>query len=116
MSPSTPQEPVLVSNFEEHVMLAVLRTGSEAYGMSVRRELESVTGRDVTIGAVYITLDRLEAKGLVTSSRVTSKGESSSRRVFAVTSLGARSLAETRSVRDRLWEGVELRPLLRPAR
>jgi PadR family transcriptional regulator PadR len=103
----------LVSNFEEHVMLAVLRTGSDAYGMEVRRELEKVTGRDVTIGSVYVTLDRLEAKGLVTSARLTVKDESTSRRVFSVTPLGARSLAETRSVRDRLWDGVELRPLLR---
>jgi PadR family transcriptional regulator, regulatory protein PadR len=38
--------------FEEQVMLAVLRTGDEAYGMNVRRELERVTGRDVAIGAV----------------------------------------------------------------
>jgi PadR family transcriptional regulator, regulatory protein PadR len=107
---------VLVSNFEEHVMLAVLRTGSDAYGMTVRRELENVTGRDVTIGSVYITLDRLEAKGLVTSARVATAGDSASRRVFSVTALGARSLAETRAVRDRLWDGIELRPLLRGLR
>jgi PadR family transcriptional regulator, regulatory protein PadR len=106
-------DPVLVSNFEEHVMLAVLRTGVDAYGMTVRRELEKVTGRDVTIGSVYITLDRLEAKGLVTSARISAGGDSPSRRVFSVTALGARSLAETRAVRDRLWAGVELRPLLR---
>jgi PadR family transcriptional regulator, regulatory protein PadR len=115
MKSKTP-EAVLVSNFEEHVMLAVLRTGADAYGMTVRRELEHVTGRDVTIGSVYVTLDRLEAKGFVTSARTTAPGESTSRRVFAVTALGARSLAETRAVRDRLWHGVELRPLLRPAR
>jgi PadR family transcriptional regulator PadR len=116
MKASRTPEPVLVGNFEEHVMLAVLRTASEAYGMNVRRELEKVTGRDVTIGSVYITLDRLEAKGLVASERLTAKGESASRRVFSVTPLGARSLAETRAVRDRLWDGVQLQPLLRPAR
>jgi PadR family transcriptional regulator PadR len=109
-------DPVLVSNFEEHVMLAVLRTGADAYGMTVRRELEKVTGRDITIGSVYITLDRLEAKGLVTSARIAASGDSASRRVFSVTAVGARSLAETRAMRDRLWDGVELRPLLRPAR
>ena len=62
MKSSRTPEAGLVSNFEEHVMLAVLRTGADAYGMAVRRELETVTGRDVTIGSVYITLDRLEAK------------------------------------------------------
>jgi PadR family transcriptional regulator, regulatory protein PadR len=112
MKSSRTAAPVLVSNFEEHVMLAVLRTGVDAYGMTVRRELENVTGRDVTIGSVYVTLDRLEAKGLVSSARIAAGADSASRRVFAVTSFGARSLAETRAVRDRLWAGVELRPLL----
>jgi PadR family transcriptional regulator PadR len=100
-----------LGTFEEHVMLAVLRTGDEAYGMNVRRELESVTGRDVAIGAVYATLDRLEAKGLVASSR-SGTGSAASRRLFAVTALGARGLAESRMMRERLWEGIDLRPLL----
>jgi PadR family transcriptional regulator, regulatory protein PadR len=99
-----------LGTFEEQVMLAVLRTGDEAYGMNVRRELESVTGRDVAIGAVYATLDRLEAKGLVASSR--SGTGAASRRLFAVTAPGARGLAESRTMRERLWEGVDLRPLL----
>lgn len=97
-----------LGTFEEQVMLAVLRTGEEAYGMNVRRELERVTGRDVAIGAVYATLDRLEAKGLVASTR----SGAASRRLFAVTAPGARGLAESRTMRERLWEGVDLRALL----
>lgn len=104
-----------LGTFEEQVMLAVLRTGEEAYGMNVRRELERVTGRDVAIGAVYATLDRLEAKGLVASSRSGGGATSAaSRRLFAVTTLGARGLAESRLMRERLWEGVDLRPWLVP--
>ena len=99
-----------LGSFEEQVMLAVLRTASEAYGMSVRRELERVTERDVTVGAVYATLDRLEAKRLVSSSRA-DYGEGS-RRLFAVTPAGARALADTRAMRDRLWRGVDLSGLL----
>lgn len=99
-----------LGSFEEQVMLAVLRSGEEAYGMNVRRELERVTGRDVAIGAVYATLDRLEAKGLVASSRAGTGA--ASRRFFAVTAPGARALAESRTLRERLWEGVDLRPLL----
>jgi PadR family transcriptional regulator PadR len=95
----------LLGSFEEQVLLGVLRTGSDAYGMAVRRELERVAGREVTIGAVYATLDRLEAKGLVASTR-TSGG--ASRRVFAVTRAGARALADTRAARERLWRGVDL--------
>lgn len=102
---------VLLGSLEEQVMLAVVRTGGEAYGMHVRREIEAVTGRDLTIGSVYATLDRLEAKGLVASSR-TAAPEAASRRVFAVTAAGARSLAQTRATRDRLWTGVSLQRLL----
>jgi PadR family transcriptional regulator PadR len=112
---SSKVEPGTVGNFEEQVMLAVIRTADEAYGMTVRRELETVTGRGVTIGSVYITLDRLEAKGLVMSERTAAGADSPSRRVFSVTPAGARALAETRAVRDRLWAGVNLRSLLRNA-
>ena len=101
------EQPVMLGSLEEQVMLAVVRTGGEAYGMNVRRELEAVTGRDVTIGSVYATLDRLEAKGLVVSER-TESADAVSRRVFAVTQTGARSLAQTRAVRERLWTGVKL--------
>jgi PadR family transcriptional regulator PadR len=102
---------VLLGSLEEQVMLAVVRTAEEAYGMNVRRELEAVTGREITIGSVYATLDRLEAKGLVTSRR-TPESEGTSRRVFAVTIPGARALAQTRATRDRLWRGVVRQTLL----
>ena len=93
-----------LGSFEEQVLLGVLRTGAAAYGMAVRREIEEVTGRDVAIGAVYATLDRLEAKGLAASTR----GLGGARRVFTVTGAGLRALAETRAARDRLWRGVDL--------
>jgi PadR family transcriptional regulator, regulatory protein PadR len=107
MKPGSDSQGLLLGSLEEQVMLAVVRTAPEAYGMNVRRELESVTGRDVTIGSVYATLDRLEAKGLVASSR-TPGPDASSRRVFAVTAAGARALTQTRATRDRLWLGVKL--------
>ena len=100
-------EAVLLGSLEEQVMLAVVRTAVEAYGMNVRRELEAVTGRDVTIGSVYATLDRLEAKGLVASHR-TREEDTVSRRIFSVTPIGVKSLELTRDTRDRLWMGVRL--------
>jgi len=105
-------EPVLLGAFEEQVMLAVVRMGADAYGMNVRRELEEVTGREVTIGSVYATLDRIEAKALVTSSRLTPAPDAASRRMFVVTPFGAQSLVFTRATRDRLWNGVDVRALL----
>lgn len=95
--------------FEEQVLVAVLRTGADAYGMAMRREIERVTGRDVAIGAVYATLDRLEAKGLA-GSRRTHGGPS--RRLFALTPAGARALAATHVMRERLWRGVDLSRVL----
>jgi PadR family transcriptional regulator, regulatory protein PadR len=103
---------VLLGSLEEQVMLAVVRTGDAAYGMNVRRELEAVTERGIAIGAVYATLDRLEAKDLVTSARPDAAADAPSRRVFALTPAGARSLALTRGVRERLWSGVNLQPHL----
>ncbi|HJU90991.1 MAG TPA: PadR family transcriptional regulator [Gemmatimonadaceae bacterium] len=105
---------VPIGVLEEQVIVAVLRTRDDAYGMQVRREIERVTGRDVAIGAVYSTLDRLEAKGLLASSRVVSEGES--RRLFKVSPPGARALADTRAMRERLWTGVDLRQLQALAR
>jgi PadR family transcriptional regulator PadR len=96
-----------LGTFEEQVMLAVLHARDEAYGMNVRRENETRTDRDVAIGAVYATLDRLEQKGLISSTRVA--GEGGSRRVFSVTAAGTRALYETREVRDRLWQGLDVR-------
>ena len=99
-----------VGVFEEQVLVAVLRLASDAYGMNVRREIERVTGRDLAIGAVYATLDRLEAKGLLSSTRT--YGEGPSRRRFEMSAAGARALAETRAMRERLWHGVDMRRLL----
>jgi PadR family transcriptional regulator PadR len=100
-----------LGSFEEQVMLAVLRSGDDAYGMAVRRVIEEVTGRDVAVGAVYATLDRLEAKRLVSSRR--GRVDAVSRRLFAVTPSGAKALAESKAMRERMWRGVNLRQLLR---
>jgi PadR family transcriptional regulator, regulatory protein PadR len=99
-----------LGTFEEQVLLAVVRTGEEAFGMNVRREIESVTGRDVAIGAVYATLDRLEAKRYVRSMRASPGGRE--RRMFALTRNGAVALAESRAMRERLWRGVSVLKLI----
>jgi PadR family transcriptional regulator PadR len=113
---AAPSPDAPLGTFEEQVLLAVLRTarrpgGEGAFGMAVRRELEQVAGREVAIGAVYATLDRLEAKGLAGSARGAGP-TAASRRLFHLTPRGARALADTREMRERLWEGVDLLPLL----
>jgi PadR family transcriptional regulator PadR len=56
-----------LGELEQLVLLTVLRLDEHAYGMSIRREIEARTGRDVAIGAVYSALDRMERKGFITS-------------------------------------------------
>ena len=57
-----------LGEFEQIVLLALLQLGEDAYGMRVRQEIEERTRRDVSIGAVYATLDRMESKGWIKSS------------------------------------------------
>jgi len=99
-----------LGEFEQVVLLAVLRQENEGYGMSIRREIEESVGRDVTIGAVYSTLDRLERKGFVRSR----EGEAEpvrggrARKHFAVTADGADALRTSRAMMNELWDGVDL--------
>ncbi len=59
--------PKSLGEFEQLILFAALRLGDEAYGASIRREIEECTGRPVTAGSVYTVLDRLETRGLVSS-------------------------------------------------
>ena len=79
-----------LGEFEYLVVLAVLRLGADAYGMRVRQEIAARTGRDVTIGAVYATLERLLDKGLLTASMSDPTPERGGRakRSFSLTGAG----------------------------
>ena len=96
--------------FEQIVLLAVLRLGEDAYGVPVRREIEDRTGRALTVGALYRTLDRLESKGYVTSwfsDPVPERG-GRSKRYFRVEPLGIRALRQSRQELAAMWDGIEL--------
>jgi DNA-binding PadR family transcriptional regulator len=99
-----------LGEFEHLVLLAVVRVEDGAYGLTVRQELEACTGREVTIGAVYSTLDRLESKGLLRSHRTApeSRPGGRSRRQFELTDNGRAALETSRSLIDRMWQGVQL--------
>lgn len=98
----------VLGEFEHLVLLAVLRLGADAYGMRVRREIEERTGRDVSSGAVYATLDRMEDKGLVQShigEPIPERG-GRARRTFQVTGQGVEALNEARRVLVRMSQGL----------
>jgi PadR family transcriptional regulator, regulatory protein PadR len=98
-----------LGEFEHVVLLAVWRLGDAAYGMSVRREIADRTGRDVSIGAVYATLDRLAAKGLVTSalSDPTPERGGRAKRSFRLTGAGVDAVNRTRQELENMLEGLE---------
>lgn len=98
-----------IGEFEQVVLLAVARL-DDAYGMTVRREIERQTGRDVSIGSVYITLDRLLEKGYVverTAGPTPVRG-GRSRRTFTLTKDGASVLETARAIQEAMWRGVNL--------
>lgn len=98
-----------LGGFEEIVLLAVMRLGPESYGVTIRQEIEARTGRDVSLGAIYPTLDRLEDKGLVSSRKGQPTGERGgrSRRHFRLESPGRAALLKSRERTLAMWEGFE---------
>ncbi|HKE33879.1 MAG TPA: PadR family transcriptional regulator [Candidatus Acidoferrum sp.] len=99
-----------LGEFEHIVLLAVLRLPDQAYGVTVRREIEARTKREVSIGAIYATLDRLEAKGYVQSRAgdPTPERGGRSKRFFRVTSQGVSAVNRTHRALRSLTEGLNL--------
>jgi PadR family transcriptional regulator PadR len=99
-----------LGEFEHVVLLAVARLHGNGYGVSVRQEIQRRTGRDVSVGAVYATLARLEEKGLVSSREGAPSPHRGgrARRHFAVEPSGVIALHATRGMLDRMWDGVDL--------
>jgi len=99
-----------LGGFEHVVILALLRLREKAYGVTVRQEIEARTSREVSIGAVYATLDRLEAKGYVKShlGEPTAARGGRSKRFFRVTSDGLAAVNRTHRALSRLSEGLNL--------
>lgn len=99
----------VLGGFEHMVLLAMMRLGGSAYSVPIVRELEDQTGRPVAPAAVYVTLRRLETRGLLTSAMVpAAEGKGGRpRRVFDVTKNAVTLLRDARRDLDRLWNGVE---------
>jgi DNA-binding PadR family transcriptional regulator len=98
-----------LGEFEQIVLLAILRLRREAYGVPIRVDIEQRTGRAVTVGALYRTLDRLEDKGYISSafSDPTPERGGRSKRYFTVRPRGLRTLRASRQALSAMWEGLE---------
>lgn len=98
-----------LSEFEQMVLLAVLRLGSRAYALAIIRELDSEVGRRVSRGALYKTLERIETKGYLswsTEATIPERG-GHPRRLFSVTPAGVEVLQALREALHRLWDGLD---------
>ena len=97
-----------LGEFEQVVLLAALRLGDEAYAVSIRQEIESRTGRSVSRGAIYVTLDRLEKKGLLKSRLADPTAERGGRakRYYEIKPVGMIALRDSWFALRKMWEGL----------
>jgi DNA-binding PadR family transcriptional regulator len=100
-----------IGEFEHLVLLAVLRLGDEAYAVTVRDEIFAHTGRDISRGAIYITLDRLETKGFLKSrlGEPTAERGGRAKRYYTLRPAAIQALKESRRALVSLWRGLETR-------
>ena len=100
----------VLGEFEQVVLLAILRLADEAYGVSIRSEIRECTGRDITPGALYTTLDRLEQKGLLKSvvGEPTPQRGGRAKRYYKVTRTGLSAVKQSQRAFQRLLRGLDL--------
>lgn len=104
------QAPDSLGEFEQIVLLAILRLGDTAYGVTIAAEITACTRREPTPGALYTTLDRLEDKGLVTSrlGDPTPQRGGRAKRYFTLNAKGIAAITRAQQSYRRLLEGCEL--------
>jgi len=102
--------PVVLGEFEQIVLLAILRLDDKAYGVTIRAEIKACTDREPAPGALYTTLDRLEEKGLLTSrfGDPTPERGGRAKRYFKVSASGVKAVARAQRCYQRLLEGLKL--------
>jgi DNA-binding PadR family transcriptional regulator len=98
-----------LGEFEQIVMLAILRLQDDAYAIPIRAEIEAKTTRRVARGALYTALERLEAKRCLRSRMSAPLAERGgrSRRYFTVTPTGLAALRASRRALQELWQGLD---------
>jgi DNA-binding PadR family transcriptional regulator len=100
---------VALGEFEHMVLLAIMRLADDAYAVPVRDEIVRCTGRDVSRGSIYITLDRLETKGYLKSRLADPTPERGGRakRYYSLRPRAVEALKESRRALVALWRGLE---------
>jgi DNA-binding PadR family transcriptional regulator len=99
-----------LGEFEQIVLLSILKLKDGAYGTAIRSLLAEVVNRDVTIGALYTTLERLEKKGQLRSfmGEATAERGGRAKKYFELTSKGHSALKRSKDVLTTMWQGLSL--------
>ncbi|MGI9625652.1 MAG: PadR family transcriptional regulator [Longimicrobiales bacterium] len=97
-----------LSEFEQLVLLSVLRLGDEAHGAKLRHDLERNASRSVAVATIYVALARLEKHGLVRSWRSEPRPVrgGKARKYYALLPMGIDALRESKEILERMWEGA----------
>lgn len=97
-----------LGNFDLMLLLALMRLGDDAYGVTIAQELETQTGREVVVASVYATLDRLQERRLVASrlGDATPERGGRAKRFFRITGAGLREVRNARRSLVNLWTGL----------
>jgi PadR family transcriptional regulator PadR len=103
--------PHTIGDFEQLILFALVRLGADAYGVTIRREIEMRTNRAISPGALYTALDRLEKRGLVTSRLGDSTPERGGKRkrLYTLQPAGERALARVYESLRQMASGVSAR-------
>ena len=98
-----------LGEFEQVVLLAILRLGDDAYAVAVQNEIQRCTGRELSRGSIYITLDRLESKGYLKSRLADPTPERGGRakRFYTLRPRAVQALRENRRALIAMWRGLE---------
>ena len=95
-----------LGEFEELVLLTIVALYDEAYGVAVKDDMEKRAGREVSVGAMYSAINRLEKKGFISSKwgEATKERGGKRKKLFNITSQGKKALIQARTIREELWD------------
>lgn len=97
----------LLTRHEEHVLLTILKLGDNAYLVTIKKYLEDYTSKDLSLGTLYVSLQRLGKMGYVRHyfGEATSKRGGKAIRYYSLTKAGLRALEKARQIQESLWNG-----------
>ncbi len=98
----------LLTRAEELILLAVWRLKENAYSIPIHDQVSAITGEALSLGSIYMPLDRLVKKGFLESylSEATPERGGRHKRIYKLTREGLKALQRIRSVQDRMWQGI----------